>query len=92
MSEQCSECDASFASREELIQHSHAHAKVPGSDRGVESREPLEPERGFLCMVCGAHFGSPQALALHNLEPHTSGPTVPKGSGAERKEAEPPVR
>lgn len=89
MAEECSECGAVFATTAELIQHAHEHAKVPEGYQGVEALEPSEPQRGFVCMLCGARFGSPQALALHNLEPHTEGPTAPKSS---RREAIPPAR
>jgi DNA-directed RNA polymerase subunit RPC12/RpoP len=93
MAEQCSDCGANFASTQELIQHSHEHSKVPEASEGVELLEPAEPQRGFVCLICGARFGSPQALALHNLEPHTQGPTAPRtASTSPRAEPSPPAR
>jgi DNA-directed RNA polymerase subunit RPC12/RpoP len=93
MAEECSECGAMFASTQDLIQHSHEHSRVPEGNQGVEGLEPAEPQRGFMCLICGAKFGSPQALALHNLEPHTKGPTAPRPATAPpRSEESPPAR
>jgi hypothetical protein len=76
MSEVCKICAAPLASAAELVDHMKtAHKDVdPAAD--VE----LNPEAhtsGFLCGLCGRRFPTSEALAKHNLQPHSAGPYAP---------------
>lgn len=69
MPEECASCGAVFGSTQELIQHVHAHSDAPGGEL-APMNAPDQPGHVYPCLLCGAEFRTPQALALHNLEPH----------------------
>jgi DNA-directed RNA polymerase subunit RPC12/RpoP len=85
MAEECAECGASFSSTQELIQHAHDHSAQATGEGFTSMNVPTEVPHAFMCMLCGARFVSPQALALHNLEPHKDGPTADRRPSAARR-------
>jgi C2H2-type zinc finger len=70
MSETCTICGESFGSAADLL----AHMKAAHKDADPSSDLETNPEAhtiGFPCALCGRRFPTAQALAAHNLEPHS---------------------
>jgi hypothetical protein len=75
MSELCTICGAEYGSASDLMVHLKADHKDADPATDVEMN-PEAHTPGFLCGMCGRRFATPQALAAHNLQPHTIGRVV----------------
>jgi C2H2-type zinc finger/Zinc finger, C2H2 type len=78
MSEICTICGASFGSPADLM----AHTKTDHKDVDPASDMEMNPEAhipGLLCGMCGRRFPTAEALARHNLEPHSIGRPTRRG-------------
>jgi hypothetical protein len=82
MPEICTICGAPCASEPELV----VHMKEAHKDADPAADVELNPEahtRGFPCALCGQRFPTPQALAAHNLQPHSPESSAHRAEAAE---------
>jgi C2H2-type zinc finger len=70
MSELCTICGAPFGSAADLVEHVGTVHKNDDPATDIEMN-PEAHRAGLMCGLCGRRFQTPQALAEHNLRPHS---------------------